>query len=83
MSDTGLSFNTISQYLGETARAADDLFAATMKDVSDHASTDVGLNTQNMIKLQAASQQWAFKLDAVAKAQEKLGETFNKIVQKS
>jgi hypothetical protein len=33
--------------------------------------------------MQKASQEWAFKLETVAKAYEKLGDTLKSIVQKS
>ncbi|MDB5992449.1 MAG: hypothetical protein JWQ10_3852 [Herbaspirillum sp.] len=79
---TGISFGSITAQLGEAAKQADIAFANAMKEVSN-LEPGKEVTTDQMIKMQAASQAWAFKLDAVAKAQERLGETFNKIVQKS
>ena len=76
----GLSFGFISEQLGAAAKIGEDKFKAAMKEISDAGSA---VTTSNMMEMQAASQEWGFKLDSVSKAQERLGDTMKNIVQKS
>ena len=73
----GISFKIIDDSVGDLARNADAEFEAAMVHIEGETTT------QEMTRMQKASQEWAFKLETVSKAYEKLGDTLKSIVQKS
>jgi hypothetical protein len=73
----GISFKIIDDSIGHLARNADQEFEDAMQHIDGETTT------QEMQRMQKASQEWAFKLETVAKAYEKLGDTLKSIVQKS
>jgi len=75
----GMSFEQISNTLGQAAKRAEDRLLSKLDEFGEKED----ITSSDLLLMQSEMQRWNFVHELCAKNNEKLGNTFSNIVQKA